>query len=117
MTDWQSLVGEKLTTPDKAVSVVKDGDRVVIGMMHLTPLQLCRALADRHQALSGVTVDASLSAFVKWWPHGADSGLTIESFFLLAQDRHLFDEGRMEYRIAPPYRNDISRWTALPIDV
>ena len=117
MTDWQSLVGDKLTTPDRAVSVVKDGDRVVIGMMHLTPLQLCRALADRHQELSGVTIDASLSAFVKWWPHGRESGLTIESFFLLAQDRHLFDEGKMEYRIAPPYRNDLSRWTAFPIDV
>ena len=70
MTDWKPIVGDKLTTPEDAVKLIKDGDRVVLGMMHLTPLQLCRALADRHQQLSGVTVDASLSAFIKWWPHG-----------------------------------------------
>lgn len=116
-TGWRDLLGEKLTTPDDAVSAVKAGDRVVIGMMHLTPLQLCRALARRHQELRDVTVDASLSAFVKWWPHGEESGLRIETFFLLDQDRHLFQEGKMEYRIAPPYRTDASRWTTFPIDV
>ena len=117
MTDWKTIVGEKLTTPADAVDLIKDGDRVVLGMMHLTPLQLCRALADRHQQLSGVTVDASLCAFTKWWPHGTDTGLTIESFFLLEQDRPLFDRGQLEYRIAPPYRDQDSRWTDFPIDV
>lgn len=116
-TDWKQQLGTKLSTPAEAVSVVKDGDRVVIGMMHIAPLQLCRALAQRHQELRDVTVDASLSPFVKWWPHGDESGLTIETFFLLDQDRHLFHEGKMEYRIAPPYRDDISRWTKFPIDV
>ncbi len=116
-TDWRDLLGLKLTTPDTAVDVVKDGDRVVIGMMHLTPLELCRALARRQTELRGVTVDASLSAFVKWWPHGEASGLMIESFFLLDRDRDLYREGKIQYRIAPPYRADLSRWTALPIDV
>jgi 4-hydroxybutyrate CoA-transferase len=116
-TDWKQTIGEKLTTPGEAVRVVKDGDRVVLGMMHLTPLQLCRALADRHQELKDVTVDASLSAFVKWWPHGPESGLTLETFFLLDQDRPLFNRGELEYRIAPPYRDHASRWTAFPIDV
>ncbi|HUF53200.1 MAG TPA: acetyl-CoA hydrolase/transferase C-terminal domain-containing protein [Dehalococcoidia bacterium] len=64
-----------------------------------------------------MTVDASLSAFVKWWPEGEETGLTIETFFLLDQDRHLFHEGKMEYRIAPPYREDLSRWTRFSIDV
>jgi 4-hydroxybutyrate CoA-transferase len=86
-------------------------------MMHCAPLQLSRALAERHQELSGVTVDASLSSFVKWWPHGQASGLTIESFFLLDADRPLFDRGDLEYRIAPPYRDGVSRWTAFPVDV
>jgi 4-hydroxybutyrate CoA-transferase len=116
-TDWKALLGEKLVTPDEAVRVVKDGDRVVIGMMHLTPLQLCRALARKGPSLKDVEVDASLSAFVKWWPEGDETGLKLETFFLLDQDRHLFHEGKMEYRIAPPYRDDTSRWTRFPIDV
>ena len=117
MTDWKPIAGDKLTSPEEAVKLIKDGDRVVLGMMHLTPLQLCRALADRGQQLSGVTIDASLCAFTKWWPHGPESGLSIESFFLLEQDRPLFDRGDLEYRIAPPYRDEASRWTHFPIDV
>ena len=45
MTDWKQIVGDRLTTPEDAVKLIEDGDRVVLGMMHLKPLQLCRARA------------------------------------------------------------------------
>ncbi|MEX2238533.1 MAG: acetyl-CoA hydrolase/transferase C-terminal domain-containing protein [Dehalococcoidia bacterium] len=117
---WKELVGGKLVTPADAVSLIEDGDRVVIGMMHITPLALCRALAARVRDLRGVSIDASLSTFSKWWeaPEAdSEDGFSIETFFLLEQDRPHFERGLLEYRIAPPYRDDESRWTALPIDV
>jgi 4-hydroxybutyrate CoA-transferase len=150
MGDWKA----RLTTPDEAVRAVKDGDRVVIGMMHITPLNLCRALAARQGELKGVTIDASLSTFARWWPKTGDDhphpnplpqgrggtgdvpsplgeraiaeqggevepggGFALETFFLVEQDRKLFEQGLLDYRIAPPYRSDESRWTAPPIDV
>lgn len=114
--DWKKRVGNKLT-PEEAVSLIKSGDRVVIGMMHATPLQLCRALAARQAELENVQIDASLSTFGKWWSDEREHCFTIESFFLVERDRAPFNRGLIEYRIAPPYRNDESRWTLSSIDV
>ncbi|MPZ22957.1 MAG: 4-hydroxybutyrate CoA-transferase, partial [Dehalococcoidia bacterium] len=116
--DWRHAVGEKLTTPEEAVRLVKGGDRVVIGMMHLTPIALCRALAARHAELCDISVDASLSTFTRWWPEEGEGPFAVETFFLLQQDRGLFQQGLLDYRIAPPHRQDENRWTTTgPIDV
>lgn len=117
MSDWKQVVGDKLTTPERAVQMINDGDRVVIGMMHITPLNLCRALAARGHELTNAHIDASISTFSKWWPQEGAPGPSIETFFLLDPDRPNFERGLLDYRIAPPYRQDQSRWTAQPIDV
>ena len=43
--DWRERYADKLTSAEEAVGVVRDGNRVVIGMHYQTPLGLCRALA------------------------------------------------------------------------
>jgi acyl-CoA hydrolase len=114
---WRQRYAAKLTTPDDAVRVVKDGDRVVIGMHYQTPLALCRALAARARELHDVEVENSIATFISWWPDGEPNGLTVRSFFLQASDRPAFRAGLLDYVIAPPTRSDQSYWLDRTPDV
>ena len=62
--DWRTRYADKLTTPEDAVSAVKDGDRVVVGMHYQTPLALCRALAARARDLRDVEIENSIEASI-----------------------------------------------------
>jgi len=107
---WRERYAHKLTTPERAVALVQDGDRVVIGMHYQTPLALCRALAARGGELHGVEIENSISTFISWWPEGEQGGFDVRSFFLQASDRPAYREGLLDYVIAPPTRSDQSYW-------
>ena len=62
--NWRERYARKLATPDDAVRVVRDGDRVVIGMHYQTPLALCRALAARADELQDVEIENSIATFI-----------------------------------------------------
>ncbi len=115
--DWRERYADKLTTPEEAMRVVNDGDRVVIGMHYQTPLALCRALAARNGELRGVEVENSISTFTSWWPEGVENTFTVRSFFLQANDRPAMREGLLDYVIAPPTRSDESYWLDRKPDV
>ena len=55
--NWRDMVGSKLMTPAEAVSAVKSGDQVMVGIINCTPYTLCQALYDRRSELEGVRVD------------------------------------------------------------
>jgi acyl-CoA hydrolase len=115
--DWRERYADKLTTPAGAVSVVKDGDRVVIGMHYQTPLALCRALAARAGELRDVEIENSIATFISWWEDGQPNDFSVRSFFLQASDRPAMRQGLLDYVIAPPTRSDQSYWLDRTPDV
>ncbi|HXK34170.1 MAG TPA: acetyl-CoA hydrolase/transferase C-terminal domain-containing protein [Dehalococcoidia bacterium] len=117
MPDWRERYAAKLVSPDEAVRVVRDGDRVVIGMHYQTPLALCRALAARAGELHGVEIENSIATFISWWQDGEPNGFTVRSFFLQASDRPAMRAGLLDYVIAPPTRSDESYWLDRTPDV
>ncbi len=111
LPDWRERYASKLASPEAAVRVVRDGDRVVIGMHYLTPLALCRALAARAGELRDVDVENSIATFMSWWgDDAAPNNFNVRSFFLQAPDRAAFRKGLLDYVIAPPTREDASYW-------
>ena len=115
--DWRERYADKLTTPEDAVSVVRDSDRVVIGMHYQTPLALCRALAARGRELRDVEIENSISTFISWWDGDEPNNFSVRSFFLQAGDRAAYRKGLLEYVIAPPTREDRSYWLDRAPDV
>ena len=115
--DWRQRYADRLTTPEDAVRIVRDGDRVVIGMHYQTPLALCRALAARAPELTGVEIENSISTFISWWPDDEPNSLAVRTFFLQAPDRAAMRKGLLEYVIAPPTRSDESYWLDRKPDV
>ncbi|MDP9236921.1 MAG: hypothetical protein M3P30_05915 [Chloroflexota bacterium] len=115
--DWRKRYADKLSTPEDAVSVVRDGDRVVIGMHYQTPLALCRALAARGDELQRVEIENSIATFISWWADDQPNGFDVRSFFLQASDRPAMRKGLLDYVIAPPTRSDESYWLDRKPDV
>jgi len=115
--DWRERYADKLMTPDEAVRVIRDGDRVVIGMHYQTPVQLCRALAARASELHDVEIENSIATFASWWQDDAPNNFTVRSFFLQATDRPAMRKGLLDYVIAPPTRSDESYWLDRKPDV
>ena len=115
--DWRDRYAHKLTTPAEAVNLVRDGDRVVIGMHYQTPLALCRALASRAGELRDVEIENSIATFISWWEDGQANDFNVRSFFLQASDRPAFRAGLLDYVIAPPTRADASYWLDRKPDV
>ena len=60
MNDYNKEYNAKLTTPEKAVKVIKSGDWVDYGCLHAYPALLDRALADRKEELEDVKVRSLL---------------------------------------------------------
>ncbi|HEV8574846.1 MAG TPA: hypothetical protein VGR43_09075, partial [Dehalococcoidia bacterium] len=61
--DWQSSVGDKLTTPEEAVRSVKSGDRVGVAPFTCTPFTLCDSLYARGGELQDVHIDHAAGLF------------------------------------------------------
>ncbi len=110
IADWRERYASKLTSPDEAVRVVRDGDRVVVGMHYQTPIALCRALAARSSELRDVDIENSIATFISWWDDDAPNNFNVRSFFLQNSDRPAFRKGLLDYVIAPPTRADASYW-------
>ncbi len=107
----------KLTTATDAVRIVRDDDRVVIGMHYQTPLALCRALAARAHELHGVEIENSIATFISWWQDDRPNNFDVRTFFLQASDRPAMRKRLLDYVIAPPTRSDESYWLDRKPDV
>ena len=72
MMNWRDIVGSKLMTPAEAVSVVKSGDQVMVGIINCTPYTLCEALYERRSELEGVRIDHPAPLF-SWLRDGDEA--------------------------------------------
>ncbi len=59
---WQEEYNSRLTTPEEAVSIVKDGDRVVVPLSE-QPMTLVAALAERAREIRDATLSVSVPQF------------------------------------------------------
>ncbi len=59
---WQDDYNSRLTTTEQAVSIVRDGDRVVVPLSE-QPMTLIRALAERAHEVRGATLSVAVPQF------------------------------------------------------
>ena len=59
---WQDRYNDKLTTPEEAVSIIRDGDRVVVPLSE-QPMALIRALAERAREVRDATLSVAVPQF------------------------------------------------------
>lgn len=93
--DWRERCGDKLVSAKEAASLVKSGDRVVVGLFQATPYTLCEAVAARSGELRDVLVSHSVSVY-PWGPR-TGGAFQVESAFLTAVDRPWMEAGRLRY--------------------
>ncbi len=87
---WQDDYNRKLTTPEEAVSIVRDGDRVVIPLTE-QPMSLVRALAERASDIRNATLSVAVPQF--------DVGPFLEAGWKVEIENFIGPYGR-------PYEND-----------
>jgi len=92
--DWQEIYKERLTTPQEAVKVVKDGDTVVVPIF--PPVALVLAFAGRRNELHDVTVRLLAPAADPGWLRMPDESVFKVEFELFVGDyaRFVLDEKR-----------------------
>ena len=105
--DWRERYADKLTTPEDAVALVSDGDRVVIGMHYQTPLApLPGARRPRQRAARTSRSRTRSRRSSRGGRTTTPNDFTVRSFFLQASDRPAMRKGLLDYVIAPPTRSD-----------
>jgi 4-hydroxybutyrate CoA-transferase len=108
--NWREKLGSRLMTPQQAVALVKNGDRVWVGGWTSVPTTLCGALADRAGAeLSGLEVLTFLSPF-KWDRPDVLERNRVITAFVGPYDRAAVRAGRIDYFPAGHYRG--GKWPA-----
>ena len=94
--NWRDMAGSKLMTPSEAVSVVKPGDQVSVGIINCTPYTLCEALYARRGELEGVRIDHPAPLF-SWVREGDEDVFDLHDLYATPFDRDMVNEGRVGY--------------------
>ena len=106
---WQSLCGDKLVTPEQAISLIKPTDTVYIAGLQSTPYALCQALIANKEALRGLRLN-TLVSFYDWDIPGLEDCFHLESWYLSRRERTLMHKGdRLRSRLVLPSRGSPSR--------
>ena len=114
--DWRGRFGDKLTTPEDSVKLVRSGDRVYVGMFSSTPTSLCRALFARSGELRGVTVLHYIAPFVWATPETQDA-FHLVTLFSSAADRQQVRDGLADYLPVANFRESLFTEVNGPVDV
>lgn len=94
--DWKRTYEAKLMSAEDAARLVKDGDRVWIGMFGSTPETMCNALYARRSELRGVELHHYVAPFVWTAPEAAEA-FHVYTGYTTPADRAAVNEGRAEY--------------------
>lgn len=94
--DWRARCGGRLCSPEEAVALVKDGDRVWLGGWTSMPLQLAAALAARAPELRDVTVMDFLAPF-NWDRPEILEHFRVRTFYASPYDRAAARQGRFDF--------------------
>lgn len=116
---WNASYKAKLTTPDKALRVIKRGHRVFIGSGCGEPQHLTQALEERVPWLADLEILHILSVGkTRFTESSFEDKCRLKSFFVASASREAVAEGRADY--TPVNLGDIPllfRTGAMPIDV
>ncbi|MDI6765622.1 MAG: acetyl-CoA hydrolase/transferase C-terminal domain-containing protein [Bacteroidota bacterium] len=117
--NWVYQYKDKLTTPEKAVSVVKSNDRIFISGNAATPFALMEALAARKDELQNVEINhVLLVGNDPFSEPGMEGHFRHNSLFVGPADRQAINEGRSDY--VPVFLFEIPALFAkkiIPLDV
>ena len=103
--DWKAQAGDKLMSPEEAVSVVKSGDRVGIAPFTTTPFTLCDALFARCGELENLRIDHPAALFA-WITAEGETSHVVTDNYATPLNRDLVNAGRMEYLPIGRWRQD-----------
>ncbi len=96
--NWVYQYKDKLTTPEKAVSVVKSNDKIFISGNAATPFALLEALAARKNELQNVEINhVLLVGNDPFSEPGMEGHFRHNSLFVGPADRQAINEGRSDY--------------------
>lgn len=128
MSQWSDVYRQKLTTPEEAVKIVKDGDWIDYGMTTSQPVVLDEALAARKDELKDIKVRETMSIYPR---HVVEDDPNRETFTVMnwhmsGYDRKMAAQGRMNF-IPMCFRNqpliyrdlidvDVAMITVAPMD-
>ena len=105
-TDWRARVKDKLTTPARAMELVKPGDRVFVGTACGTPQALVQALVE--SPLEDVEIVHILTLGAAPYAEAAlASRFRTNALFISANVRAAVQEGRADY--TPIFLSEIPR--------
>ncbi len=116
--DWRSLYNNKLTTAEKALRVIRSGDRVFIGSGCSEPQHLAQRLEEIIPYLADLEILHILSVGKTRYTEAGFDRCRLKSFFVAAASREAVAEGRADY--TPVNLVDIPvlfRSGAMPIDI
>ncbi|HEY5639359.1 MAG TPA: acetyl-CoA hydrolase/transferase C-terminal domain-containing protein [Dehalococcoidia bacterium] len=103
--DWQAQAGDKLMSPEDAVSVVKSGDRVGVAPFTTTPFTLCDALFARRHDLDDLRIDHPAALFA-WLNPDEETSHVVTDNYATPLNRDLVNAGLMEYLPVARWRQD-----------
>lgn len=117
--DWQERYKDKLSTAEKAVSIIKPGDRIFIGSGAAEPQVLVKALVDKASSLADTKIFHIMTLGVAPYtePKFTDQ-FRHNAFFIGANTRKAVAEGRADF--TPIFLSEIPalfRTGRIPIDV
>ncbi len=93
---WQSMCGDKLVSPDRALAIIHPSDRVFTAGLTETPFTLCRALVEKKEELRGLRLNTLVSLF-DWNLPGQDEYFHFESWYLSRREHPMLHQGKLDY--------------------
>ncbi len=94
--NWRDLAGEKLMSPQEAVSVIRPGDDVMVAPINVTPFTLCRALFERRRELKGMHLD-HFAPFFSWKAPGEEMMFELYDLYATGIDRDMVNSAEVHY--------------------
>jgi len=93
---WQEQYRDKLVTAEKAVALVKSGDKVVFSMMQ-QPKRLGWELSKRKDQLKNVTLLSHWDDDYPWFQSGWEDSFTVKAGFIMGPTKQAVKERRVDW--------------------
>ena len=113
---WQSMCGDKLVSPDRALEIIQPSDQVFTAGLTGTPFSLCRALVEKKEELRGLRLNTLVSLF-DWNLPGLDEYFHFESWYLSRRERPMLHQGKLDYVPVSYFRADALPYGIDELDV
>ena len=95
---WKNIYESRLATPEEAIKLIKDGDRVVTSFGCGEPLGIERVLVENYENYHNVQITSMLLIGETLWVRDEVKGhFTFNSFFASASSRKAIENGVADY--------------------